>query len=76
VPSRFEFREKVRSGRALSIRGEVKVPLHSVGEVIKVVRDDDAGVLYHVHFDCLPGVPLMIPEAALLPLEEVTEEKV
>ncbi|HEX5394325.1 MAG TPA: nitrogen fixation protein NifZ [Rhodocyclaceae bacterium] len=76
VPSRFEFREKVRSGRVLSIRGEVKVPLHSVGEVIKVVRDDEAGVLYHVHFDCLPGVPLMIPEAALLPLEEVTEEKV
>lgn len=75
VPSRYEFRDKVRAGRAFSIRGEVKVPLHSVGEVLKVLRDEIAGVTYHVHFECLPGTPLMIPEAALLPLHDSPTEE-
>lgn len=75
VPSRFEFREKVRVGKTLAIGGQIKVPLHSPGEVIKVLRDAPGGVAYHVHFSCLTGEPLIVPESALLPLEdEIVEE--
>jgi len=74
VPSRFEFREKVKAAKALSIQGEVKVPLESVGEVIKVVRDGPGGLIYHVHFNCLPGEPLMVPESALHPAEAKEDE--
>lgn len=76
LPSRFEFREKVRAAKALAMQGEVKVPLDSLGEVIKVIRSDGASsVIYHVHFDCLSGEPLMVPESALRPAEDkVTEE--
>lgn len=78
LPSRFEFREKVKTAKALAIRGEVKVPLDSLGEVIKVVRDGPGGLIYHVHFNCLSGEPLMVPESALLPAEssETSQETV
>lgn len=74
VPSRFEFREKVKAAKALSIRGEVKVPLDEPGEVIKVLRDAPGGVAYHVHFACLSGEPLIVPESALQPLMPKPEE--
>jgi len=75
LPSRFEFREKVRAAKALSMNGEVKVPLDSVGEVIKVIRGEGASsVIYHIHFSCLPGEPLMVPESALAPAEPKAEE--
>jgi len=69
TPSRFEFREKVRSAKGLSINGEVLVALGAIGEVIKVIRDDVRGVSYHVHFDSLSGRVLQIPEDALEALE-------
>lgn len=68
VESRFETRERVLCTRALAIDGEVRVPPGSRGEILKVMRHatvDD--VLYHVHFECLPGHPLIVREAALAP---------
>lgn len=73
TPSRFEFREKVRASKTLSIGGEIKVPVDSPGEIIKVLRDTPGGVAYHVHFSCLVGEPLIVPESALLPLDEKSE---
>lgn len=65
VESRYEVRQKVRAAISLSIRGEVKVPAGSRGEVLNLDREEGEPVLYHVHFDCLPGNPLLVPEAAL-----------
>lgn len=66
VESRFEVRQKVRAARALAIRGEVRVPPGSRGEILNIERSAAQRVLYHVHFDCLPGNPLQVPEAALI----------
>ncbi|MBL8415418.1 MAG: nitrogen fixation protein NifZ [Propionivibrio sp.] len=68
TPSRFEFREKVRSAKGLSVGGEVLVKRGAVGEVIKVIRDAPGGVVYHIHFECLLGRLLQIPEDALEPV--------
>jgi nitrogen fixation protein NifZ len=65
VPSIYEFRQKVRAAVTLAARGETLVAAGSIGEVIKVLRDGPDGVRYHVHFDCLPGRPLEVPEKAL-----------
>jgi nitrogen fixation protein NifZ len=65
IPSLFEFREKVKSAIPLGSNGEILVPAGNIGEVIKVVRDAPGGVAYQVHFDCLLGRVLQVPEAAL-----------
>ncbi|WP_159682702.1 nitrogen fixation protein NifZ [Cognatazoarcus halotolerans] len=65
TPSAFEFRDKVRCGQALPLGGEATVPQGAEGEVLKVVRDAPGGVAYHIHFDCLPGRVLQIPEPLL-----------
>ena len=65
IESRFEVRQKVCAVRALAIRGEVRVPVASRGEVLNIERDEARGVRYHVHFDCLAGNPLLVPESAL-----------
>jgi nitrogen fixation protein NifZ len=66
TPSRFEFREKVRSAKGLSVGGEVLVAAGSLGEVIKVIRGETpAELTYHIHFECLPGRLFQIPEDAL-----------
>jgi len=65
VDSRFEVRQMVRAAQALAIRGEVRVPTGSRGEIMNIDRSDANRVLYHTHFDCLPGNPLQVPEAAL-----------
>lgn len=67
TPSRFETRERVRAGRALAAGGATLVPENGIGEVLKILRQDD-GVAYHVHFDCQPGRVFAVPEAALKPL--------
>ncbi|QFY41840.1 nitrogen fixation protein NifZ [Candidatus Methylospira mobilis] len=67
APSRFEFRDKVRSRNALAVKGEVIAASGAEGEILKVVRDNPENVLYHVRF---PGHTLLVPEASLLPLEE------
>ncbi|WP_417582335.1 nitrogen fixation protein NifZ [Nitrincola sp.] len=61
VDSRFENRDKVVAALALSLRGEVIVPLDTLGEVFKVIRDEKV-VHYHVQF---PGHLLIVPESAL-----------
>ncbi len=65
IESRFEVRQRVRATRSLVIRGELRVPLGSRGEILDVERFATQGVVYHTHFDCLPGNPLLVPEAAL-----------
>jgi len=64
IESRFETRQKVCAAKALALQGEVLVPAGSRGEVLNLDRDTGT-VLYHVHFDCLPGRPLLVPESAL-----------
>ena len=78
VPSSFEARERVRARRILALGGDLRIPRGAVGEVLRVMRrDDGAGatgdaqaVVYHIHFDCLPGRTLAVPEAALMSLAE------
>lgn len=65
VPSRFETREKVRTTLTLAVDGEVRVPAGTEGEVLRVVRDAESGVQYHVNF---PGEVLQVPERILAPL--------
>lgn len=73
VESRFEVRQKIAAARALSIRGEVKVPIGSRGEVLNLERSETHGVIYHAHFECLPGNPLLVPETALTEWEAADE---
>jgi nitrogen fixation protein NifZ len=68
VPSAYEFRQKVRAAKTLAAKGETLVAVGSIGEILKVLRDGPAGVAYHVHFDCLPGRPLLVSEGALMAL--------
>lgn len=60
-PSLFEFREKVRCTVDLTINGTVLYPKGTVGEVLKVLRDNPL-IQYHVYFT---GKTLQVPETAL-----------
>lgn len=62
IPSKFESREKVRSKITLAVRGEVRVTPGMEGEILKVFRDENSGVLYHVIFH---DQVLQVPEASL-----------
>ncbi len=62
VPSKFESREKVRSKITLTVRGEVRVTPGMEGEILKVFRDENNGVQYHVIFH---DRVLQVPEASL-----------
>ena len=71
TPSRFEFRDKVRSLVKLAVNGEIVADLGDQGEILKVLRDCAPGhVQYHVRF---PGRTLQVPENVLAPDEQ--EEK-
>ena len=76
VPSRFEFREKVRATRGLSVGGQLLIDVGAIGEIIKVVRDAPGGPAYHVHFDCQPGRVLQIPEDILEAMEPENASRV
>jgi len=68
TPSRFEFREKVRSRAGLSVKNELLVRTGDAGEIVRVVRETSGAqvrVAYHVHFDTLPGRVLRVPENML-----------
>lgn len=65
IASRFEVRQKVCALRALALRGEVRVTVASRGEILNLERTAEGEVIYHVHFDSLPGHPLRVPESAL-----------
>jgi len=62
TPSRFETREKVKCRLNLAVAGEIRAPLGAIGEVLMVLREEDA-VHYHVHFS--GGQVLRVPESAL-----------
>jgi nitrogen fixation protein NifZ len=62
IPSRFESREKVRSKITLAVRGEVRAEPGMEGEILKVLRDEQGGVQYHVIFH---DHVLQVPEGAL-----------
>ena len=69
TPSLFESREWIRARRVLSLGSALRVPRGALGQVLRVVRQDDAAI-YHVHFDSLPGRTLAVPESALMSLAE------
>ena len=56
----------MRPRRALPPGGTAGVRPGAIGEILQVVRGDPVG--YHVHFDCLPGRVLAVPEPALAAL--------
>lgn len=62
VPSKFESREKVRSKVTLTVRGETRVTPGMEGEILKVFRDENNGVQYHVIFH---DQVLQVPESSL-----------
>lgn len=72
IPSKFESREKVRSRISLAVRGEVRVMPGMEGEILKVFRDDNDGVQYHVIFH---DHVLQVPEAALEAVHVYAEEQ-
>jgi nitrogen fixation protein NifZ len=65
IPTRFEFREKVRAGLDLGAQGQVLVEKGSQGQVIKVLREEPPH--YHVLFG---ERVLQVPESALEAAEE------
>jgi nitrogen fixation protein NifZ len=71
VMSRFEFREKVRAAKLLIANGETIAHIGDEGQVLKVLRHGENGIVYHVRF---PGHTLVVPEAALNPADEEVAE--
>ncbi|MFM2481690.1 nitrogen fixation protein NifZ [Celerinatantimonas sp. YJH-8] len=47
--SRFAFRQKVITTKSLSVHGEVRVKAGSVGQILRVLRDE-IPIRYHVNF--------------------------
>ncbi len=83
IASAFEARERVRARRILSLGDDLRVPCGAVGEVLRVMRQDaqcvqcvqcdefsEREIVYHIHFECLPGRTLAVPEVALMSLAE------
>ena len=72
IPSKFESRERVRSRITLTVRGEVRVTPGMEGEILKVFRDEDNGVMYHVIFH---DQVLQVSESALEATKVYDEEE-
>ena len=64
LPSAFASRDRVAAGKPLRLAGQTRIEAGSIGEVLRVMRDGETPV-YHIHFDCLPGRVLAVPESAL-----------
>jgi nitrogen fixation protein NifZ len=62
VPSRFEVRDKVVAQLSLAVKGDTLVAPGDQGEILKVLRDAPAGILYHVRFS---QRTFEVPESAL-----------
>lgn len=62
IDSAFDHRDRVAATRALAVAGEVRVEPGEVGEVLRVLRDAETGVIYHVAFAA--GM-FAVPETAL-----------
>ena len=76
IPSRFEFREKVRCVQPLGRQGEILVAEGEIGQIMRVQRHTEGGVAYETHFECLLGRVLLGPETALAPLDGEASEVV
>ena len=63
VDCRFEFRDKVRTVKTLSVNGEIVVECGQAGEILKVLRDMKPAVQYQVLFDNTRI--LQVPESTL-----------
>ncbi len=72
IPSKFESREKVRSRITLTVRGEARVSPGMEGEILKVFRDENNGVQYHVIFH---DQVLQVPEASLEAIKVYDDEE-
>lgn len=68
LPSAFGSRDRIAAAKSLVLAAETRVEIGAIGEILRVMRDGDTPV-YHVHFDCLPGRVLAVPESALRSLE-------
>ncbi len=73
IPSKFESREKVQSKITLTVRGEVRVTPGMEGEILKVFRDENHGVQYHVIFH---DQVLQVSEASLVAVHIHDEEEI
>ncbi len=62
TPSQFESREKVRCTITLAVAGKVRANIGDEGEILKVLRDEMAGVQYQVIFH---DHVLQVPESYL-----------
>ncbi len=70
IPSRFEFSEQVKATKRLSANGEILAEIGDVGQIIKVLRQHEGGVAYHVRF---PGRTLLVPETSIAAVESAEE---
>jgi len=70
IESRFESREKVRNTVPLGMNGEVVVAQGSIGEIIRVVRNEEEN-LYHVLFT---DKVLVVPERGLESLQGESDD--
>ena len=70
MPSAFASRERVAAGKPLRLTAQTRIEAGSIGEILRVMRDGEAPV-YHIHFDCLPGRVLAVPESALRALNVI-----
>ena len=69
IPNAYDVRERVAARKILKLGADLSIPTGAIGEVLRVVRASES-IGYHVHFDCLPGRTLAVPETALSSLAE------
>ena len=69
IPNTFDVRERVAARKILKLNADLSIPTGAIGEVLRVMRENES-IAYHVHFDCLPGRTLAVPETALSSLAE------
>jgi nitrogen fixation protein NifZ len=69
IPNKYDFREVVLSTVAMRSGGEQVVSPGDVGEVVKIIREEER-ILYHARFN---GHTFQVPEAALEAAPEGTK---
>ena len=69
IPNAYDVRERVAARKILKLGADLSIPTGAIGEVLRVTRESES-IGYHIHFDCLPGRTLAVPENALSSLAE------
>ena len=72
IPSVYETRDRVVAAKVLALGKDKSIPRGAIGEVLRVMRDGLSPV-YHIHFECLPGRTLAVPESALVSMREALD---